>query len=591
MNDPNAPLEYPRGKLYHLFYQYNPLDPVWAAPYWGHVVSQDLVHWSHMPLALVPDLQYDYDGVFSGSATILANGTPAILYTGVSGLSSRGYFYQVQALATPADDEDPLLGRWVKRPAALLPAAPPGGNHRQWRDPTTAWSSWDWQGAAQQAAVGNSSAPRGEERYFMAVGAQLACMGAAALYEAGAGFESWAYRGVLASRAGLQGASNATCMHAEPSGDEEGRDGDGDVGGGDEDVQCPPEAQFGAGCPMWECPDWFPLPEGVSVFKYSDQVEGREPFGQDWYVLSDQPLNYTEGRDKDAPLFSNQVGGSASEPLLLDHGSVYASKTFLTSDGRRLWWGWVYETSAGCSEMCSQGTPLTDALGWQGAQTLPREITYDADSRALLLNPVRETERLRQGVLFEGSVQGAPAGKAQVVVPSGQPTSGAPLRQMELLASFHLAATSSGSSGALQFSVGATIDTGHSNRAVVTLTGSAAADSAGQWVVLAADMWVDTSRVGGATQAGLWGGPVPLPPAGLPASDLQLRVFVDHSLVEAYALGGRQRTTVRMYPLDVGVSWGVALFSHVGGAGARAGANATVWELGSCWVNGTGAAV
>jgi hypothetical protein len=34
-------------------------------------------------------------------------------------------------------------------------------------------------------------------------------------------------------------------------------------------------------------------------------------------------------------------------PQPLDYGSVYASKSFTDLSGRRLWYGWVYEVSAG----------------------------------------------------------------------------------------------------------------------------------------------------------------------------------------------------------------------------------------------------
>jgi len=46
----------------------------------------------------------------------------------------------------------------------------------------------------------------------------------------------------------------------------------------------------------------------------------------------------------------------------IDYGSVYASKTFQTQDGRRVWMGWVFETSSGCVEQCSAGTNFTDSL-------------------------------------------------------------------------------------------------------------------------------------------------------------------------------------------------------------------------------------
>lgn len=46
----------------------------------------DLVFWKRLPPALVPDVEYDYDGVFSGSAAFAPDGTPVLLYTGRSPL-------------------------------------------------------------------------------------------------------------------------------------------------------------------------------------------------------------------------------------------------------------------------------------------------------------------------------------------------------------------------------------------------------------------------------------------------------------------------------------------------------------------------
>lgn len=100
---------------YHLFYQYNPDGAVWGNIVWGHAVSTDLVNWRHLQNALQGDQWYDIKGIWSGSATILADGTPVLMYTGWSSDSS-----QVQNMAIPVDKTDPLLRKWTKVCQSLI---------------------------------------------------------------------------------------------------------------------------------------------------------------------------------------------------------------------------------------------------------------------------------------------------------------------------------------------------------------------------------------------------------------------------------------------------------------------------------------
>lgn len=108
MNEPHAPI-YFNGK-YHLFYQHNPHGPFWHQIHWGHWVSDDMVTWENLPIALAPDASsLTPDGVWSGSATYGLNGEPLLFFTAGNDSKKPN---QRTGLAYPADLNDPNLTEW-----------------------------------------------------------------------------------------------------------------------------------------------------------------------------------------------------------------------------------------------------------------------------------------------------------------------------------------------------------------------------------------------------------------------------------------------------------------------------------------------
>lgn len=98
MNDPNG-FSYYKG-MAHLFYQFHPYSKEWGPMHWGHCVSNDLIKWEHYPVALAPDMEYDMDGCFSGSAIETDEGH-MLVYTGVTheGENDDRKEYQNQCIA------------------------------------------------------------------------------------------------------------------------------------------------------------------------------------------------------------------------------------------------------------------------------------------------------------------------------------------------------------------------------------------------------------------------------------------------------------------------------------------------------------
>lgn len=210
MNDPNGPIFW-HGQ-YHMFFQYNPNSSVWGDMHWNHAVSDDMIHWRHLPIALAPTPNGDdSDGCFTGSA-VNDNGTATIIYTGVKSVPAdratlrdgRHNFRETQLLATSTD---PNLLTWQKfsKPVIEPPQDP---NLTGFRDPflfqTPHFDRGPW--------------------YCGVASGQFKKGGRVLLYES-KNLRDWKY------------------LHPLAEGQWTGREHTDPVGSGE----------------MWECPDFFPL--------------------------------------------------------------------------------------------------------------------------------------------------------------------------------------------------------------------------------------------------------------------------------------------------------------------------------------------
>lgn len=271
----------------------------------------------------------------------------------------------------------------------------------------------------------------------------------------------------------------------------------------------------------WECPDLFalradsgleaggttPLARGDDVFVFSAWDEGRTV--QTVYLTGDRE------EERFVP---------CAPARLLDYGlrHYYAPQSFRSRDGRRLQFGWIQE---------ARPQEALDRAGSSGAMSLPRVLARGGDG-SVTARPAREVLSLRRGVAEEVSVH---EGGATVLGTCGN--------QLDLEASVVLAP-----GGSVYLDVLATPDGEERTRLVL-----ARSSDGGH-----ARMRLDRSRTrvpdlaDGYDERPL-GGPLPVGVAG----EVDVRVLVDHSVVEVFANG--HPLTARAYPSRTDVARGVAV--------------------------------
>jgi sucrose-6-phosphate hydrolase SacC (GH32 family) len=176
MNEPHAPFYY--AGQYHLFFQKNPFGPFWHQIHWGHWVSPDMLQWRELPIALAPeDDRLAPDGIWSGSATYAADGTPVLFFTAGNDSAKPN---SRTGMATPHDLRDPDLVRWDKYPTPVTLQPEGQGRYGEFRDPFV------FRDGARQ-------------RWFQLVGSSLPGRSGTALVFESTDLRNWTPRGPLFS--------------------------------------------------------------------------------------------------------------------------------------------------------------------------------------------------------------------------------------------------------------------------------------------------------------------------------------------------------------------------------------------------------
>lgn len=353
MNEPHSPFYY-KGK-YHVFYQCNPSGPYWSQIRWGHIVSDDMIHWKYVKDAVVPTAGICPEGVWTGGACIGPDGTPWLAITAGTNLYGEpNHGGQNVAFAHAADPDDPYLTDWIVEDTLTItqPNDDSMGEREQFRDPFV-WYDDE------------------TSQYFMLVSTSVPGKGGTANVYTSQNMHEWDHRGYL--------------------------------------YECP-YPQYDIAGEHWECVVLLPIStkDGKTtkyiLFDCPQYARGENPPQVECY--------YWIGRfDKQACRFIPE----SDEPRLFDMGTATFTGQngycFLTDEQKEA--GMKYEEGRTVLYAIAQGkdagTGLNYYAGWAHNFAFPLELRLSDDGKEVIREPIKEIESLYGKVEYDYSGDGMTA--------------------------------------------------------------------------------------------------------------------------------------------------------------------------------------
>ncbi|XWS47661.1 hypothetical protein CRYUN_Cryun13aG0003400 [Craigia yunnanensis] len=331
------------------------------------------------------------------------------------------------------------------------------------------------------------------------------------------------------------------------------------------------------GTGMWECVDFYPVAIngsfGLDTSALGPGIKhvlkaSLDDTKVDHYALG----TYDPVTDKWTPDNPEEDVGIG---LKVDHGTYYASKTFYDQNKqRRILWGWINESDTETADL---------KKGWASLQTIPRTVLYDNKTGTHLLQwPVEEVESLRLNSTVFKDVLVEPGS----VVPLDIGTA----TQLDILAEFEIESFVSNITDEVSDCGDGAVDKSTFGPFGVLVI---ADDSLSELTpvyfrpVNTSDGSLKTYFCADETRSSIafdvfkqvYGGKVPV----LDDENYNMRVLVDHSIVESFAQGGRTVITSRIYPTEA-IYGAARLFLFNNATGVNVKATLKIWEVNSAFI-------